>query len=133
MKFPLPIKRVQKRLTQKQRSERSGRQAERLAALYLRLRGFRILASRYKTKAGEIDLIAARGDLIVMAEVKFRATIGAAHDSLSASSERRIRSAADLYIARHRFAQNKAVRFDALFFYGARPSLRRTEHIISAF
>jgi putative endonuclease len=122
-----------KSLEQKRLYDRRGRQAETLAALYFRCRGYRILAKRYKTRLGEIDLIAARGELIIIAEVKHRQTLGQAHESLSAASEQRIRNAADLFIARDRRAQAKGVRFDALFFYGPRPSLRRVQHIISAF
>lgn len=122
-----------KSLEQKRLYDRRGRRAETLAALYLRLAGYRILERRYKTRLGEIDLIAARRDLIIIAEVKYRQTLGQAHESLSGASERRIRNAADLFIARDRRAYERGVRFDALFFYGPRPSLRRFEHIIGAF
>jgi len=46
--------------------EKLGRRAEILAALYLRLKGYRILETRFKTRQGEIDLIAMRKDLLVM-------------------------------------------------------------------
>jgi len=49
-----------------------GLRAETLAAWYLRFKGYRILAMRYKTRVGEIDLIARRGRSLVFAEVKWR-------------------------------------------------------------
>ncbi|MDP4539252.1 YraN family protein [Qipengyuania sp. DY56-A-20] len=56
----------------RQRAERSGREGERRAALWLRAKGWRILADRVKTPRGEIDLIARRGSLVAFVEVKYR-------------------------------------------------------------
>lgn len=56
----------------RQRAERSGREGERRAALWLRAKGWRVLASRVKTPRGEIDLIARRGSLVAFVEVKYR-------------------------------------------------------------
>ncbi|OBX20220.1 hypothetical protein A9995_00330 [Erythrobacter sp. QSSC1-22B] len=53
-------------------AERSGREGERRAALWLRAKGWRILANRVKTPRGEIDLIARRGSLVAFVEVKYR-------------------------------------------------------------
>lgn len=53
-------------------AERSGREGERRAALWLRAKGWRILAARVKTPRGEIDLIARRGSLVAFVEVKYR-------------------------------------------------------------
>ena len=118
---------------QKRKYEAVGRRAENRAALYLRMRGYRILARRYKTKLGEIDLVASHKGVLVMVEVKQRLTRAAAHDSISASSAQRIRNAADLYVAKNRAAQNCGVRFDAVFFIGPKPSLFSVEHIVDAF
>lgn len=60
----------------RQRAERSGREGERRAALWLRAKGWRILAQRVKTPRGEIDLIARRGSLVAFVEVKYRRTKG---------------------------------------------------------
>src|SRR5579859_3351957 len=51
---------------------RRGHAGERLAALRLLLTGYRILARRYRTRVGEIDLIARRGDVVAFVEVKRR-------------------------------------------------------------
>ncbi|MFM5906126.1 MAG: YraN family protein [Novosphingobium sp.] len=56
----------------RQEAERRGRKGEALAAWYLRLKGWRILAQRVKTPRGEIDLIARRGRLVTFVEVKWR-------------------------------------------------------------
>ncbi|MCB2084933.1 MAG: YraN family protein [Sphingomonadaceae bacterium] len=56
----------------RQIAERSGRDGEKRAAAWLRLKGWSILGSRVKTPAGEIDLIARRGSLIAFVEVKWR-------------------------------------------------------------
>lgn len=58
----------------RQAAEARGRRGERMAAWYLRLKGWRVLARRVRTPAGEIDLVAKRGALIAFVEVKVRAT-----------------------------------------------------------
>ncbi len=61
----------------KQIAEARGRRAENVAALYLRLKGYRILARRAKLFCGEIDLIARRSDTLAFIEVKYRRDHGA--------------------------------------------------------
>ena len=58
--------------------ERAGRIAEAAAAWHLRLHGYRILARRFATPVGEIDLVAQRRNLLVFVEVKRRATVTSA-------------------------------------------------------
>lgn len=58
----------------RQRYEARGRKGETLAAWYLRLKGWRILARRVKTPRGEVDLIARRGRTVAFVEVKWRGT-----------------------------------------------------------
>lgn len=58
----------------RQKAERKGREGERSAALWLQVKGWRILDRRRKTPLGEIDLIAKRGRTIAFIEVKWRAT-----------------------------------------------------------
>lgn len=58
--------------TSRAERERLGRRGESLAACYLRLKGWRILARRVKTPRGEIDLVARRGRTIAFIEVKWR-------------------------------------------------------------
>ena len=54
--------------------EAQGRRGEMLAAWFLRLKGWRILAKRVKTPRGEIDLVARRGHTLAFIEVKWRKT-----------------------------------------------------------
>lgn len=103
------------RKTNRQRAERSGRWAETLAALYLRLQFFRIVARRVKSPVGEIDLIARRGDLTLFVEVKARATHTQHAAALESVNQRRIARAADHYIARHPQISGTDMRFDVIF------------------
>lgn len=84
----------------RQRAEKRGRRAERVAALYLRAKGYAILAARVKTPVGEIDLIAKRGRVIAFIEVKQRATIDLALTAVPDRSWHRIAHAADNWMAR---------------------------------
>jgi len=58
----------------RRKAERAGRVGETAAAWWLRLKGWRILARRVRTPAGEVDLIARRGNLVAFVEVKRRRT-----------------------------------------------------------
>jgi len=91
---------------------RRGHRGEWLAALALMFKGYRIVARRYRTKAGEIDLIARRGDLVIIVEVKVRATLDEAMDALGPFSEGRIEAAADLWLTRQRDQARLSMRFD---------------------
>ena len=62
-----------------------GRYAERWAALLLRAKGYRILARGYRCRAGEIDIVARRGSLLVAVEVKARADLTAAAEAIQAT------------------------------------------------
>jgi putative endonuclease len=94
------------------RAYRRGHRGEWLAALTVMLKGFRIVARRYRTKLGEIDLIARRGDLVLIIEVKVRATLIEAMDAIARQSERRIEAAADLWLSRQPDYGRLSVRFD---------------------
>ncbi|MDP3899040.1 MAG: YraN family protein [Mesorhizobium sp.] len=94
------------------RAYRLGHRGEWLAALALMLKGYRIVALRYRTKLGEIDLIARRGDLVTIVEVKARPTLAAAMEAIGRDSEWRIEGAADLWLARQRDHARLSLRFD---------------------
>ncbi|GAA3057581.1 YraN family protein [Rhizobium viscosum] len=91
---------------------RRGSRAEYIAAIFLMLKGYRILAMRYKTKLGEIDIIARKGDLSVFVEVKARADEMGAVDAVSYASQKRIRAASDLWLARQRDYARLSQRYD---------------------
>lgn len=96
----------------RRRSERHGHRAEALAAILLRLRGFRILARRTRMPLGEIDLIAVRGRRLAFVEVKRRATEEAAEAAINPAQRARIRRAASLWLARHERYQTYEITFD---------------------
>ena len=56
----------------RRKSEQAGRSAERIALWYLRLKGWRLLAQRYKSPVGEVDLVMRKGDVTAFIEVKAR-------------------------------------------------------------
>lgn len=91
---------------------RRGHSAEHLAAIAIMLKGYRVVGRRYRTKLGEIDLIARRGDVVLIIEVKARATLQQAMDSVSQLAMRRIESAADQWLARQPDHDRLSLRFD---------------------
>lgn len=99
-------------LRKRRKAYRRGHSSEWLAAIALMAKGFRIVARRYRTKLGEIDLIARRGDLVLIVEVKARKTLIEAMDAIRRQSERRIEGAADLWLSRQRDHAKLSLRFD---------------------
>ncbi len=93
---------------------KKGLLAEWRAAAYLRLRGYKILAKRYKTKGGEIDLVALRGNVLVFAEVKQRADYATGAEAIHARNQARVRHAAELYLQAYPQYADCDMRFDAL-------------------
>ena len=91
-----------------------GRRAERLAAWRLRFAGYRVLARRYRTPVGEIDLIARRGRRLVMVEVKARPTEALARQAVPERQRRRIEMAARSFLAANPRYRDCAVRFDVI-------------------
>ncbi len=83
--------------------EARGRRGEVLAAWYLRLKGWRIVAKRVKTPRGEIDLIARRGKVVAFVEVKWRASAAELDHSIDAYRLRRVLAAAEA--VGHRYAK----------------------------
>jgi putative endonuclease len=98
----------------RQRAEHQGRRAETVAAWWLRLKGWRIVATRARTVAGEIDLIARRRNVLAFVEVKRRSSEQAAGLSLDEWRLRRVARAAALLAPA--FARpGDEIRIDAIF------------------
>jgi putative endonuclease len=91
---------------------RRGLFGETLAAWTLRAKFYRVLARRYRTPAGEIDLIVKRGRLIVFVEVKHRMSELAGIEAITPTARRRITRAAELWLAAHADAAGFDLRFD---------------------
>ncbi len=109
-------------------AELLGRRGETLAAWFLRLKGYRILASRYKTPMGEIDLVARRSGTLVFVEVKARRS-GAPEDAWIAVNDRRITRAADYFLARHPRYAASDMRYDVIFL----APMAWPRHVVNAF
>jgi putative endonuclease len=110
-------------------AEERGRRAELVAAWFLRLKGYRVLARRYRTPVGEIDLVVRRGRLVAFVEVKARATVDEAAAAVSAGGRRRVARAAAVWLAAHPAAGGYDLRFDVVV---AAP-WRLPRHLASAF
>lgn len=104
----------------RQRAEQSGRRSEWLAALWLRLKGYSILAMRAKTPGGEIDIVAKRGGLVAFVEVKARTDPEAALAAVTARAQRRIGAAAKMFLARRSGLADCQVRYDIITVAGWR-------------
>jgi putative endonuclease len=91
-----------------------GVRAERLARLYLRCKGYRILERGYRTPVGEIDIIARRGTALAFVEVKARRDFESAAYAITARQQTRITRAAGAYIARHPDCAALDLRFDVI-------------------
>jgi putative endonuclease len=95
-------------------AERRGRRAETLAALYLRLKGWRILARRARVPGGEVDIVARRGRTLAFIEVKARGSEEAAAFALDHYRLRRVAAAAERLMPKY-MRDGDSVRIDALF------------------
>lgn len=94
---------------------RRGLSAELIAALYLRAKGYRVLARRYRTPLGEIDLVAARARRLAFVEVKRRASLADAEASITPRQRTRVRRAGDLWLARNPRYREHEITFDLVF------------------
>lgn len=84
----------------RQRAEGWGRRAETVAAWWLRLKGYRVLAQRVRTPVGEVDLVVRRGRCLVFVEVKARLDVASAAASLTYANRRRVFRASNALLAR---------------------------------
>jgi putative endonuclease len=85
----------------RQAAEARGRRAERFAATWLRLTGWRILDIRVRTPAGEVDIVARRAGLVAFIEVKARATVAELDHAIDDYRLRRVAAAAEILAPRY--------------------------------
>lgn len=112
----------------RQQAERRGRWAETLAVLMLSLKGYRIIARRARTPAGEIDLIARRGGVLVFTEVKARDSQEAGASAVTPRQRERITRAAEAFVLARPDLAGLDWRFDLITVAG----LFRLRHLADA-
>ena len=98
----------------KRAAYRRGFMAEYAAALLLLCKGYRIVAMRYRTRVGEIDIIARRGNLVAFVEVKARRNVTSGIDSVGFETQRRIRAASDQWLSRQADFGRLSCRYDII-------------------
>jgi putative endonuclease len=94
----------------------TGTLAENSAAAFLESQGFTIVARNFQRRVGEIDVVARAGELLVVAEVRTRASdqYGGAAASISRGKQRRVAATAALFIQQRPDLRHCRVRFDVL-------------------
>jgi putative endonuclease len=108
---------------------RTGLSAEARAAAYLMAKGYRILARRFRTRYGEIDLVARRRNLVAFVEVKARASLDEAAYAVTPRQQRRIIDAAQAWLMAHPEHANFELRFDVMLI----APRRLPRHLLAAF
>src|SRR5262245_35972378 len=108
---------------------RFGLSAESRAAAYLIAKGHRIVARRWRSPVGEVDIVARRRNTLVFVEVKARERFDDAAEAILPRQQRRIIAAAEAWLASHPDDIDTNIRFDVVLV--APKSLPR--HIVAAF
>lgn len=115
--------------------QETGRLGEQLAVTYLRNKGYAIVELNFRTRFGEIDIIARDGVTVVFVEVRTRTTLsrGTGAESVNMRKQQKVRSMAEWYIHRH-FIHEASIRFDVVSILILDPPSRvKIDHIINAF
>ena len=108
---------------------RTGLSAENRAAAFLMAKGYRILAKRFRTPYGEIDLVARKRNLLVFVEVKARASLDEAAYAVTPRQQQRIIAAAQAWLMSHPEHAEFELRFDAMLI----APRRLPRHLLAAF
>jgi putative endonuclease len=108
---------------------RTGVSAESRAAAFLMAKGYRILEKRFRTRYGEIDIVARRRNLVAFIEVKARASLEEAAYAVTARQQLRIVAAAQAWLLAHPEHADFDLRFDAVLI----APRRLPRHLLAAF
>jgi putative endonuclease len=106
---------------ERRKAERRGRLAEFLCGWHLRLRGWHIVARHWRCPAGEIDILARRGRVLAIIEVKSRRDLASAAASLLPRQRRRIARAASAFLMTRPDLAALTLRFDVMLVAPPRP------------
>jgi putative endonuclease len=100
----------------------SGAKAERRVRLHYRLRGYRVLGSNVRAGGNELDVVVRRGRRLVFCEVKMRSgpAYGDPWEAVGAEKERRLRRAAEAFLARNGALNRLEVAFEVAAVRGQR-------------
>jgi putative endonuclease len=107
----------------------TGLSAESRAAAYLMAKGYRILAKRFRTPYGEIDLVVRKRNLLAFVEVKARASLDEAAYAVTPRQQQRIIAAAQAWLMAHPEHAEFDMRFDAVLI----APKRLPRHLLAAF
>lgn len=110
---------------------KTGADYEDIAVGYLEKKGYRILERNYRCRYGEIDVIAFKDGVLVVAEVKYRSNdrCGEPAEAVDVRKQRRICRVTMDYLMRHKYFCEKPCRFDVISIYGG----GEIKHIENAF
>ena len=98
----------------RRRAYLKGHTAEHVAVLWLRLKGYKILARRWRCPVGEIDILAWRSQTLIVIEVKARRTFDEAVEAVTWHNQRRIERAVRLFQGQNQGFANDGLRFDII-------------------
>lgn len=115
--------------------EIEGRKAEDHVARWLKLRGWKILAERFKVSEGEVDIIARRNNIIVFVEVKQREKLPEREDIVTQTNIARVMDAAEVWVGRNfeTLGPDFEIRFDLAMIEGRVHPLAKVKYIENAF
>ena len=115
--------------------EKEGRKAEAHVARWLKLRGWTLLAKRFKVSEGEIDIIARRKNIIIFVEVKQRAALSKIEDIVSQTNISRVMEAAEIWVNKNfdSLGPDFEIRFDLAVIEGHVHPLAKVQYIENAF
>lgn len=115
--------------------EIEGRKAEDHVSRWLKLRGWKILAERFKVSEGEIDLIARKKNIIAFVEVKQRETLPMQEDLVTQTNISRLMEAAEIWVERNfeALGPDFEIRFDLALIEGRVHPLAKVKYIENAF
>ncbi len=117
----------------KNENVKKGKEGEEMACKYLKSRGYKIITRNYRTKSGEIDIIASKKNTLVFVEVKLRygEMFGDGFDAVNESKIKKLRKTAEFYLYNNKI-ENMDIRFDVISIDFTNKKYR-IEHLKGAF
>lgn len=115
--------------------EIEGRKAEDHVARWLKLRGWKVLAERFKVSEGEVDIIARRKNIIAFVEVKQREKLPEREDIVTQTNIARVMDAAEVWVGRNfdTLGTDFEIRFDLAMIEGRVHPLAKVKYVENAF